>query len=279
MFVYRKLIFLFILVILSYTVFSQSNENRLSLSRDFEINGKYRIIQHGANLKIEPNINSDVIAILNLNDEIEILENVWNHEEINEVWGCWYKIKYGNIIGYTFGGNIARGSVITNIGDTIISVHFRITNVSGGNPFPVEGWLFPYVNQRTGIFIYVNTQRIYTNSILYQYELDYQNDEIYPTRYAAEWLDVENTDGLILIKLHSYGRRGTRFTTTYKVDENGNVEFLEYNYDGNRYRLDMHGNTWAKWNEWWDDDYWHYDYEIIDDIEIDGEQWVRYKRR
>jgi hypothetical protein len=81
----------------------------------YEFNlGKYHILQYRANMREEPSRNSDVIAIMSFNDEIEILENTRISEEINNVQAYWYKIKYGNITGYTFGGNIAVETLVNN---------------------------------------------------------------------------------------------------------------------------------------------------------------------
>jgi hypothetical protein len=80
-----------------------------------ETGEKYHVFQYRANIRAEPNRDGKVLAVLNFGDQVEILENTDIDEEINDVWGYWYKVKYGRITGYTFGGNLAVEMVIADI--------------------------------------------------------------------------------------------------------------------------------------------------------------------
>jgi uncharacterized protein YgiM (DUF1202 family) len=76
---------------------------------------KYHVFQYRANIRAKPSRDGKVLAVLNFGDQVEILENTDINEEINDVWGYWYKVKYGRITGYTFGGNLAVEMVIADI--------------------------------------------------------------------------------------------------------------------------------------------------------------------
>jgi hypothetical protein len=85
---------------------------------------KYHIFQYRANIREKPDRNSNVLAILNFGDQVEVVEDTENGEEINDVWGYWCEVKYGRITGYTFGGNLAVGTLITDIDKNGVNDYF-----------------------------------------------------------------------------------------------------------------------------------------------------------
>jgi hypothetical protein len=214
----------------SLAVFAQSDEAGRIFAYQFEIGGKYRILQYRANVRNEPNRNGGVIAILSLNDEIEILENTWNRERINNVWGYWFKIKYGNIIGYTFGGNIAVKSLITDIDNNgiIDCFHFRYSN-----PFSVE---YREFDSYIDVIIYINNQRINTNMLDSYFFNDFYPTLPYKTVRGAsneydhyfEYCEFIQNDNNVLIELVRYGRDDYIWKTVYRIGSGGNIDFYEW---------------------------------------------------
>jgi hypothetical protein len=173
--IYKKIFEFIFFFFVSINVFAQ-----------YEL-GKYHIMQYRANVRMEPTRNSEVIAILSLHDEIDILEYFNHEEEINGMWNYWYKIKYGNIIGYTFGGNIAYKKLITDIDKNGINDYFYVR---------FSSLVYNKIHLATDdIVIYINNQRINTN-FLYEH----------PSRENIFWRCefVERNDHVI-IDLETYG--------------------------------------------------------------------------
>jgi hypothetical protein len=175
----------------------------------FEPN-KYYIFQYRANIRKEPDRNSDVIAILNLHDEIEISENSWIEERINNLWGYWYKIKYGNITGYIFGGNIAYRALVTDIdkSGTKDYFYYRYSNGEYGH----------IINPLTDILIYINNQRISTNVL--------NTADRYLGDRPFERCIFEEGDDDVLIGLSQEGRHGYEYMHIFKVTSDGGIEFV-----------------------------------------------------
>ena len=134
-----------------------------SMFAQYEL-GKYHIMQYRANVRMEPTRNSDVIAILSLHDEIEILENSDFYEEINGVMSFWFKIKYGNIIGYTFGGNIAYKTFITDIDNNGIKDYFYVRYSSYNSIYPLNDDIVIYINNER---INITTLKTIAHNIYY----------------------------------------------------------------------------------------------------------------
>jgi hypothetical protein len=208
-----------------FSSFAQSNDKN-EITYKYEIGKKYYILQYRANVRNGPSRNNEVIAILSLNDEIEILENTLTLEKINNVWSYWYKIKCGNIIGYTFGGNIAIESLIIDNNGIIDSFHFRSSS-------PVR-WLD--FDAHHDIYIYINNQRINTG-MLYRYRFNRFNPSL-PYKFYQPILNgfdhyfhnckfIKNND-YILIELINYGKDNYIWKTVYRVDNSGRIDFLEW---------------------------------------------------
>jgi hypothetical protein len=173
--------------------------------------GTYHILQYNANVRTEPNRNSKAIAVLNTHDEIEILENTFVEEKINDVWGFWYKIKYGNVSGYTFGGNIAYKAFVTDIDKNGVKdfFYFRFSeNYHGGH----------YIEPDKDVIIYVNGQRINTNVL--------SESERYLDKRRFEWCEFEEDEGCVLVGLTQYGRHQYEYMHIFKVTPDGKIEFI-----------------------------------------------------
>ena len=182
-------------------------------SFEFEL-GTYHILEYGANVRTEPNRNSEVIAVLNIHDKVEILENTFYEEKINNVWGYWYKIKYGNILGYTFGGNIAYEALAADIDKNGVKDYFyyRFSRDSGKN-------YYPFIEPDKDVIIYINDKRINTN-VLSKTERYLGNERCF------ESCKLEEGDGYILIGLSQEGRHGYEYLHIFKVTPDGRIEFV-----------------------------------------------------
>ncbi|MDR2716446.1 MAG: SH3 domain-containing protein [Treponema sp.] len=185
----------------------------------YKIEGRYRILHFRANVRAEPSINGKVIAVLSLNDVIEIVDYSDVEEVINEIHGFWLKIKHGNITGYTFSANIALDSLVTKLAITDkddeitdevkVSLHFRKSRFSSDKIF--WGWDFDR-NLDNDLFFYINNKRINTNGI-----------NLIPG--PLDQIEFEGGKTSVLIYLIAYAREGTR-KYIYKFRNNGIIEFI-----------------------------------------------------
>jgi len=182
-------------------------------SFEFE-SGTYHLLQYRVNVRTEPNRKSKVIAVLNIHDKVEILENTFFEEKINNVWGFWYKIKYGNILGYTFGGNIAYEALAADIDKNGVKDYFyyRFSRDSGKN-------YYPFIEPDKDVFIYINNRRINTNVL--SKTKRYLGNERYFERCI-----LEEGDGYVLIGLSQEGRHGYEYIHIFKVTPDGRIEFI-----------------------------------------------------
>jgi hypothetical protein len=174
----------------------------------FEL-GNYNILQNRANVRTGPTRNSDVIAILSLHDEIEILENSWIAEEINGVWAYWYKIKFGSIIGYTFGGNIALEKLVTDIDKNGINDYFY-WRFSTGRRGAGLGTFDPL----SDVIIYINNQRIGTSALTI-------------LERNFEWCTFEEGDDYVLVGLIFWGKHDYEYMHIFKVIDDGKIEYMK----------------------------------------------------
>jgi hypothetical protein len=192
----------------------------------FKIGEEYRILQFRANVRAEPSINGQIVGVLSLNDKVEIVEYSDVQEVINGTHGFWLKVKFGNIVGYTFSGNIAMRSFITKLAviedndywfswetkDRVpVSLHFRRSRFQEDRYFP--GYVFDTDNLDNELFFYVNEKRISTSAInIFVCPLD--NIEFVGGRTS------------VLINLFEYSREGTE-KFTYRLNNTGVIEFLD----------------------------------------------------
>jgi hypothetical protein len=188
----------------------------------FQVGEEYRILQYRANVRAEPSIDSKSVAILSLNDKIEILEYSEVQEVINGTHGFWIKIKCGNITGYTFSGNIAMASFITELAiiddndywstkDRVpVSLHFRKSRFWDDIYLP--GYYFDIDNMGNELFFYINGQRINTNTLRLFTNIDH--------------IKFEGGRSSILIHFFYYTREVTE-KFTYRLSYTGVIDFLD----------------------------------------------------
>jgi hypothetical protein len=180
---------------------------------EFDIGGTYNILQYRANVREEPNLNSAVIAILSLHDKVEILENTLIEEEINGFLAFWYRIKYGNIVGYTFGGNIAAQMLVTDIDKNGINDYFYIRCFQENywhKRYPESKIALPYncFIPNRDLIIYINNKRIGIKIWI-------------PERHVSDGFLLEYDDHVV-IELHTYYTNITSIDF-YKVKNDGSI--------------------------------------------------------
>jgi len=202
---------------------TESREWLWGESYRLETGNEYHILHYRANVRSGPGRNSDVIAILRFNDKVKIMENTEIQERINGVRGYWYKIQYGNITGYMFGGSLAASSLLTDIDNNgiIDSLHFRYSRPERWNNF----------NSHTDVIIYINNQRINT-STLNEWSFDTHRRPFSPIRETDQHHFVqgifEEKDDHVLIILRNFGRHDYEWTTVYKINALGEISFFEW---------------------------------------------------
>jgi hypothetical protein len=185
------------------------NDTRNAHVIDF-IPGIYHILQYRANVRTEPSRNGDIIKILSLFDEVEILENSLIAEKINGVWAYWYKIKLGSIIGYTFGGNMAYNSLVTDIDKNGINDYFFWQ-------YSQDEYGTYKVNPLTDVIIYINNQRIDTSTF----------SSLAIGIYNWQWAHFEEKDDYVLVEFRMEGG-DTSLVDLYKVISDGIIEHVNY---------------------------------------------------
>jgi hypothetical protein len=122
--------------------------------------GVYHMLDFPVNIRSQPNLQGIIIGRLNLYDEIEVIEDAGNEQQIENVWACWYKIKHGNIIGFIWGGYIARGSSVP--GENYFSFwrYSDIQNINGTN--------YGIIDSRKDIIIYLDGKKSSTQGLIFE---------------------------------------------------------------------------------------------------------------
>jgi hypothetical protein len=233
--------FLLIIGMLSIDLFSLPSSFPFSPPENFQEGEKYNILQYSANIRTGPSVNNDIIAILNLNDEIEIVEKTEIRETINNAWEYWYKIKFGSIIGYTFGGNIAIKTLVTDIDKNGINDYFYFRNTT--KIILSDDISFTNIDSHNDIIIYINNQRINTN-MLYRYWLNTHSPESFLQEmddHDFYWCEFMEEGDHVYILLHDFAR-DYLWSTIYRINGEGRIEFYEwtegivdYDYDDDKY--------------------------------------------
>ncbi len=171
----------------------------------------YFILEHSVNIYSHPSLNSRITEQLKLNDEIYITERTDVVQEIDHVWGYWYKIKKDKMEGYIFGGYIAvsffRDSIDIDGNGIYDYVYSRISNFDG------DYWELDGIND---IFIYINGKRIATDILI--------------TGLSGKWngcsFALSKTDGTVLIILRSRVPAGT-FYSYFRINKDCTIQFEE----------------------------------------------------
>jgi hypothetical protein len=182
---------------------------------DFYIGGKYNIMQSGATIKRKPNMGSEVITRLSIHDEIEILANTFIEEEIDNFLAFWYKIRYENIDGFIFGGNIAYRTLITDIDSNGKNDYFYLRCYRYMHPDRRTRRSSPYDRflSNRDLVIYINNRRIETNVI--------RGAE----GYLIDRCKFLNFRDYVLIQLTNYSW-DSKHTNFYKVNSDGSIEHI-----------------------------------------------------
>jgi len=114
--------------------------------------GFYYMLDYPVNIRSQPNLQGKIIGRLGLNDKIELLENAYNEQKIDDVWAYWYKIRFNNITGYIWGGYIAATTFVFDIDGNGINdyFHYRYSDVEH---------VFYGFDTVKDFFIYINNER------------------------------------------------------------------------------------------------------------------------
>lgn len=186
--------------------------------------GKYYILENGVSMRNQPSLNGEIIETLHLSYEIEIIENMGNQLFIDGVLQNWYKIKWGNSIGYIFGGSIAEnvshlfGQVdVYDIDKNGVNDYFfyrvsKTEKVHEGDILFTPKEFYSYISP-DDIYIYINNKRI-SNQVLenkYENYQDWQNCVYY------------QKDDFILLDIHSY-----YYGIIFYIYPDGKIEFKKY---------------------------------------------------
>jgi len=171
---------------------------------------KYYVFQQGVKIRAKPSENSGIVAELNLHDEFQIIEYTDKEEEINDIWGYWYKIKYKNVTGYIFGGYIPIETLITDIDKNGVKDYFYLRCSERR-----------YIDPEKDILVYINNKKIDT-SVLSTTERSFDG-LFYKCIFEAG-------DGDVLIGLSQYGRHDYEYMHIFKVMPNGKIEYVK-NWD------------------------------------------------
>ena len=193
----------------------------------FEPGKTYFILQYRANVREQPSLDSPVIAVLSLGNIVEILErSTW--VVINHYPEYWYKIKCNDIVGYTFGGNLALERLIVDIDNNGTNDYFSYRSRN----------FYSDRDIRMDIFVFINNQRINTTML-----------NIYSSNYELQepdfgWCEFEEQGNYVLMKLSLWGNisqdgNNYIFKNIYKINANGTIEFTDWelgNIRGRDYR-------------------------------------------
>jgi len=233
---------------------AQSTEWRSGAPGTLNTGAEYRVLQYRANVRSAPGINSEIIAILSINDKVSILENTGMYDEINGALAYWYKVQYGRITGYIFGGNLAERALSVDMDGNGNMARFfvRYTNPHQWSNFDAH----------TDVFIYMNGRRINT-SMLNAWSFNTHGTPFSPAGesdlHHFDNCVFEDKGDHVLVKLIKYGRHSYWWTTIYKIDRNGNIGFYEWweddlvcvrkNADGTMKYYGQIGGYWEGWDQ------------------------------
>ncbi|MDR0320982.1 MAG: SH3 domain-containing protein [Treponema sp.] len=170
--------------------------------------GFYYILEDRVNIRSQPNSQGSIIGRLGLNDRIEVLSREggqWeNIQQVDHIFSHWYKIKFNNIVGYIFGGFIARETLVFDIDGNGQNdyFHYRVSDTNH---------VFWVINPRKDIFIYINNIRIPTDNI----------------QGTWMWCSFKRENNNVILELSS-GSSGPGYFSTaiYRIDANGNMMFI-----------------------------------------------------
>ena len=183
--------------------------------------GYYYILDSSVNIYSEPDLGSQIIDRIELNEQIEILETTEEIMKINSIFAYWYKIKYKDNTGYIWGGNIAVNTLKIDIDENGINdfFHFRYERLQ-----EFQG----IINAVNDIYIYINDNRISTKEL--------QPDQAMYCNFEYNGIDV-------ILKLRDHGKieyiENDSYVIvnyyTFRINKNGEIIFMEKVIEQNEY--------------------------------------------
>jgi hypothetical protein len=126
--------------------------------------GKYNMLDFPVNIRSQPNTTGSIVGKLELHSEIEIIEKTDISQTIEGMTHYWYKIKYGNITGYIWGGYISIKTDIYVFGNNKVYCYYRVSKKVKKKTSEIYYHYFDDISP-SDIFIYVNNKRILVNEI------------------------------------------------------------------------------------------------------------------
>ncbi len=109
---YRYNLFLFCFSFI--TLISSAQTQYFHEGFEFKENSTAFVFGDGVKLRKEPNVNSEVVDILNIGDMIKIISKSEKSQVFNGIQSNWYKIKKGDQVGYTLKGLISVQKITNN---------------------------------------------------------------------------------------------------------------------------------------------------------------------
>ena len=167
--------------------------------------GYYYMLDSPVNVRLEPNLNSRIIGQLKLHERIEIIGSAVLIQQIDNIWAGWYKTKYGNDLGYIWGGYIAYKTLVFDIDKNGIDDYFyyRLRDVQSYIGF-IDAW--------QDIFIYINNKKVSTK-------------DLYPRNCSG--CDFEINGDKILIYVSNSSEIRAEYNI-FEMDKYGKIRFVSH---------------------------------------------------
>jgi hypothetical protein len=220
---------LIIFLSLSLSIYAQNPQKIYEFDH-----GKYRILDFPVNIRSQPGLTGSVIGKLELDSEIEIVENTKIKQTIENKTHYWYKINYGNIIGYIWGGLIAVEAYAFNINGNKILAYYRysytenrIIKINGSDTFFSYDMILP-----DDIFFYINQKPININDVIKKVYLEeyiqFPNSERYYFKNDWHYCNFYEKNGNIDLIIWDRGPTQSYFV----IDKYGKIIHKESTMDG-----------------------------------------------
>jgi hypothetical protein len=190
--------------------------------------GKYHVLDYPVNIRSQPGLHGSVIGRLELNSEIEIIENTKIEQTIGGKAHYWYRINYGNIVGYIWGGLIAVEAFAFNIDGTEIKAYFRYSYIEGRiiandniyyfyYPMILPDDIFIYINQRS-----INIDDTVIRTVYLNEYFILANSQKYYIRTDWKYCNFYEEDSHIVLLIGDRAAVGSRFT----INKNGEIIYV-----------------------------------------------------
>jgi len=165
-----------------------------------------------------PNSDSQKIGNINIHEKIIVIQDVHNQQRIDSTTSCWYEIKYNNIEGYIFGGNIAKETFICDIDGNGINDYFqyRISRAAANYHF----------DSRKDIIIYINNEKIIIGDRLSTEENEHGN-----RGYFYNFCSFEKINNEVIITLTGAGPISEE-DYIFSINGSGSISFIAHTKKG-----------------------------------------------